>query len=108
MKDLMGLMSKAKEMQAKMTELQSEIEAMEVTGVSGGGLVTVTLAGKGDLKAISIDPSLMKEGEGEIVEDLIVAAHADARGKLDTAMAEKTESMTSGLGLPPGMKLPFG
>ncbi len=108
MKDLMGLMNKAKEMQAKMADLQAEIETMEIAGASGGGLVTVTLSGKGDLKALSVDPSLMKEGEGEILEDLIVAAHADARAKLETAMAEKTQSMTSGLGLPPGMKLPFG
>ena len=108
MKDLMGLMSKAKEMQAKMAELQEEMETMEVAGVSGAGMVSVTLGGKGDLKAISVDPTLMKEGEGEILEDLIIAAHADARAKLETAMAEKTQSMTSGLGLPPGMKLPFG
>ncbi|OXT01791.1 YbaB/EbfC family nucleoid-associated protein [Notoacmeibacter marinus] len=111
MKDLMGLMSKAKEMQARMAELQEEVEAMEVAGASGGGLVSVTLSGKGDLKGLSIDPSLMKEGEGEILEDLIVAAHADARMKLETAMAEKTQSMTAGLGLPPGMgggKFPFG
>ncbi|RLQ87050.1 YbaB/EbfC family nucleoid-associated protein [Notoacmeibacter ruber] len=108
MKDLMGLMSKAKEMQAKMAELQAEIETMEIAGMAGGGLVAVTLTGKGDLKSLSIDPSLMKEGEGEILEDLVVAAHADARAKLETAMAEKTQSMTSGLGLPPGMKSPFG
>ena len=80
---------------------------MEVLGASGGGLVKVTMNGKGDLKAISIDPSLMKPEEAEIVEDLIVTACNDARAKAEAALAEKMRAMTGGLQLPPGMKLPF-
>ncbi|MBX3597646.1 MAG: YbaB/EbfC family nucleoid-associated protein [Rhizobiaceae bacterium] len=107
MKDLLGLMSKAKEMQAKMQAMQEEMVAMEATGQSGGGLVSVTLSGKFDIKSIKIDPSLVKEGEGEILEDLILAAHNDAKAKIEQAIQQKTQEMTAGLPLPPGMKLPF-
>ncbi len=105
--DLMGMMKQAKELQAKMEALQQEVAAMEVTGASGGGLVKVTMNGKGEMRAISIDPSLMKPEEAEIVEDLIVTAVNDARAKSEAALAEKMRSMTGGLQLPPGMKLPF-
>lgn len=107
MKDLLGLMGKAKEMQAKMQAMQEEIAQLEMTGQSGGGLVQVTLTGKSEMKSLKIDPSLVKEGEGEILEDLIVAAHNDAKAKVETAMQEKTKALTAGLPIPPGMKLPF-
>ncbi|MBA4781762.1 MAG: YbaB/EbfC family nucleoid-associated protein [Rhizobiales bacterium] len=107
MKDIMGLMKKATEMQARMQEMQAEAAATEIAGTSGGGLVTVTLNGKGDLRGVAIDPSLLKPEEAEILEDLIVAAHADAKAKSEAMMQEKMQSLTAGLPLPPGMKLPF-
>lgn len=107
MKDLMGLMSKAKEMQAKMAEMQSEMEALTAQGTAGGGMVTVTLSGKGQMTGIKIDPSMFAEDDVEILEDLIVAAHGDAKGKIETIMAEKTQELTAGMPMPPGMKLPF-
>lgn len=107
MKDLMGMMKQAKALQDKMQEMQDEIAAMEVEGVSGGGLVKVTVDGKGALKRLSIDPSLAKEDEIEILEDLIVAAANDARDKAEAAAQEKMQAITAGLPLPPGMKLPF-
>ncbi|HCL64514.1 MAG TPA: YbaB/EbfC family nucleoid-associated protein [Rhizobium sp.] len=107
MRDIMGMMGKVKEMQAKMEKMQAEIAALEVEGNSGGGLVIVTMTGKGELKGLKIDPSLFKEEEVEILEDLIVAAHKDAKDKAEAVMAEKTKEMTAGLPIPPGMKLPF-
>ena len=107
MKDIMGLMGQVKEMQSKMEALQAEIEELEVEGQSGGGMVRLTVTGKGALRDVSIDPSLLKEDEGEILEDLLVAAHADAKAKADRAVKQKTESLTAGLPIPPGMKLPF-
>ena len=105
MRDLMGMMAKAKELQQKMQDAQAELDQVVVEGVSGGGMVTVTLTAKGELKAIRIDPSLLKPDEAEIVEDLIVAAHAEARSKGEAAMQEKMQSLTAGLPIPPGMKL---
>jgi nucleoid-associated protein EbfC len=107
MKDLLGLMGKAKEMQAKFQAMQEEIAGIEATGQSGGGLVTVTLSGKFDLKSLKIDTTLMRPDEGDILEDLIVAAHNDAKAKVEALMQEKTRELTAGLQLPPGMKLPF-
>ena len=107
MKDLLGLMGKAKEMQAKFQALQEEIAEMEATGQSGGGLVTVTLTGKFEMKSLKVDPSLFKEDEVEILEDLILAAHNDAKAKVETEMKDKTSALTAGLPLPPGFKLPF-
>ena len=107
MKDLLGLMSKAKEMQARFQALQEEIAAIEVSGQSGGGLVSVTLSGKGEMKSLKIDPSLFKEDDVEILEDLIVTAHNDAKAKAEATMQEKTRELTAGMPLPPGMKLPF-
>jgi nucleoid-associated protein EbfC len=103
MKDLLGLMSKAKEMQA----LQEEVAAMEVAGQAGGGLVEVTLTGKGEMKSLRIDPSMFREDDVEVLEDLILAAHNDAKAKADQMMQDKTREMTAGLPIPPGMKLPF-
>ena len=107
MKDLLGLMGKAKEMQAKFQAMQEEIAAMEASGQAGGGLVSVTLTGKFEMKALKIDPSLFKEDEVEILEDLILAAHNDAKAKVEQAMQEKTRALTAGMPLPPGMKRPF-
>lgn len=107
MKDLLGMMSKAKEMQAKFQALQEEIAGMEAIGQSGGGLVHVTLSGKSEMRALKIDPSLFKEDDVEVLEDLILAAHNDARAKVDAAMQEKTRELTAGLPIPPGFKMPF-
>ncbi len=107
MKDLMGLMGKAKEMQAKFQTMQEEIARIEASGQSGGGLVNVTLSGKGEMKSLKIDPSLFKEDDVEILEDLILAAHADAKGKVEAVMQQKTQELTAGLPIPPGFKLPF-
>ncbi len=108
MKDIMGLMKQAKEMQSKMEAMQAELADLDATGVAGGGMVKVTLNGKGYMTAISIEPDLLKEDEGDIVEDLIIAAHNDAKGKVEQITAEKTQELTAGLPIPPGMKLPFG
>jgi nucleoid-associated protein EbfC len=105
MADFLGLMKQATQLQAKMQEMQAELDQITVEGTAGGGLVSVTMSAKGDLKGVRIDDSLMKPGEKEIIEDLIVAAHADARRKAETLMAEKMKSLTGGLPLPPGMKL---
>ena len=105
MRDLMGMMSQVKQLQEKMQQLQDELETTEVAGTSGGGLVTVTLTAKGAIKKVEIDPSLMKPDEKEILEDLISAAHADARAKADRLVQEKASALTGGLPLPPGMKL---
>ena len=105
--DIMGLMKKAGAMQAKMAELQAELDTVTVEGFSGGGLVKVTLTAKGALQGVAIDPSLLKAEEKEILEDLIVAAHADARKKAEGVMEERMKELTAGLPLPPGMKLPF-
>jgi len=107
MADLMGMMKQAAQLQAKMKALQAELDTIEVEGVSGGGVVGVTLTAKGDLKSVRIDNSMMKEGEKEILEDLLVAAHADAKKKSEGVMAEKMKQLTGGLPLPPGLNL-FG
>jgi nucleoid-associated protein EbfC len=107
MKDIMGLMKQAKAMQEKMQGLQQEIADVSATGQSGGGLVSVTLNGRNEMTAVLVDPSLLKPDEKDILEDLILAAHNDARAKLEATVAEKTRALTAGLPLPPGMKLPF-
>lgn len=108
MKDLGALMRQAQEMQAKMAEMQQKLEATEVEGASGGGLVKVRLNGKHALMAVAIDESLMKPEEREIVEDLLKAAHEDARRRLEQLMQEQMQQLTGGLGgMLPGFKLPF-
>jgi DNA-binding YbaB/EbfC family protein len=107
MVDIMGLMKKAQAVQAKMKDVQEELERLEVEGQSGGGMVKITLNAKGQMKAIALDPTLMRPEDSEIVEDLILAAHADARAKADRVTEEKMAAVTAGLPLPPGMKLPF-
>jgi len=105
MADFMGLMKQAAELKSKMEAMQAELDQLEIEGTSGGGLVTVKLSGKGEMKGVKIDASLIKPSEKEIVEDLIVAAHADARRKAEGLLQEKIKSVTGGLPLPPGMKL---
>ena len=107
MRDLMGMLGKAKEMQAKFQAMQEEIAAVEALGQSGGGLVKVTLSGKFEMRKLEIDPSLFKEDDIEVLEDLILAAHNDAKVKVEEIMQEKTKALTAGLPIPPGMKLPF-
>lgn len=103
MADFMGMMKQAAQLQSKMQALQAELDTITVDGTAGGGMVTVTLTAKGDLKGVKIDESLIKPGEKEIVEDLIVAAHADAHRKAEGVMAEKMKAVTGGLPLPPGL-----
>jgi nucleoid-associated protein EbfC len=105
MADFMGLMKQAAQLQTKMQELQAELDTIEVEGTAGGGMVTVKLSAKGDLKSLKIDDSLLKPSEKEIIEDLLVAAHADARRKAEAVMQEKMKAVTGGLPLPPGLGL---
>jgi nucleoid-associated protein EbfC len=105
MSDFMGLMKQAAQLQAKMQEMQAELDQIEVEGLAGGGLVAVKLTAKGEMKGVSIDGSLLKPEEKDIVEDLLIAAHADARRKAEAVMQEKMKSLTGGLALPPGLKL---
>ena len=107
MADFLGLMKQAAQLQTKMQELQAELDHIEVEGVAGGGMVTVKLSAKGDLKGTKIDDSLLKPEEKEILEDLLIAAHAEARRKAEAVTQEKMQGLTGGLQLPPGMKLPF-
>ncbi|WP_297323381.1 YbaB/EbfC family nucleoid-associated protein [uncultured Bartonella sp.] len=107
MRDMMGMMKKAKEMQAKMQAMQDEMANLQETGTSGGGFVNVTISGQGTMSAINIDPSLAKPEEIEILEDLIMAAHNEAKAKIENTIAEKTKAITAGLPIPPGFKLPF-
>ncbi len=105
MKNFTLMMKQAQELQGRMAEMQAEMERLAVEGRSGGGMVVLTLNGKGDMTGVKIDASLLKPGEGEILEDLIIAAHADAKSKVEEAMKEKMKALTGGLPLPPGLKL---
>lgn len=105
MKNFASMMKQAQELQGRMAEMQAEMERARVEGQSGGGLVVLTMNGKGDLAGIKIDPSLLRREEAEILEDLIVAAHSDAKAKVERLMQEKMQNLTGGLPLPPGMKL---
>ena len=107
MRDIMGMMGKVKEMQEKMGAMQEEIAALEIDGTAGGGLVTVRMNGKGHMLGLKVDPSLFREDDVEVLEDLIVAAHNDAKGKAEAEMQKRTQELTAGLPIPPGMKLPF-
>jgi len=108
LKDLSDIMRQAQQMQARLAEAQEQMETIVAEGSSGAGLVTVRLKGKGELEALRVDPSLMVPGEAEILEDLVKAAHADARRKLEEAMSAAMQQATGGLaGMMPGFKLPF-
>lgn len=103
MPDFLGMMKQAAQLQSKMQAMQEELAHVEVEGTSGGGLVTVRMTAKMEVKAVKIDPTLMKAEEVEILEDLLVTAHNDARRRAEAAMQEKMQSLTGGLGLPPGL-----
>lgn len=105
--DMGKIMKQAQEMQSKMAEAQDRLDAIEVTGEAGAGLVTVTASAKGEVRGLSVDPSLFKPEEREVVEDLIVAAIQDAQARAQAAAQEEMGKITEGMGLPPGMKLPF-
>lgn len=107
MADFMGMMKQAAQLQAKMAALQQELETIDVIGSAGGGVVTVTISAKGDLKAVKIDDSLMKPDEKEILEDLLVTAFSDAKKKSEAVMQDKMKALTGGLSLPAGLN-PFG
>ncbi len=105
MKDLMGMMKQAQELQARVQRMQEELAALEVEGQAGAGLVQVTLNGKGEMRRLKIDPSLLKPEEAEILEDLVIAGFQDAKNKVESAMQAKMQEVTGGLPLPPGLKL---
>jgi DNA-binding YbaB/EbfC family protein len=105
MKNFASMMKQAQELQGRMAELQAEMERTSIEGRSGGGMVVLTLNGKGEMTGVKVEPSLLKPEEAEILEDLIVAAHADAKAKVEALMKEKMQKLTGGLPLPPGLKL---
>ena len=107
MKNLAGLMKQASEMQKKMEELQTAQEALAVEGSAGAGMVSLTMNGKGALQSIRIDPKLASPDDMEMLQDLLIAAHADAKRKIETANQAEMQKLTGGLSLPPGFKLPF-
>ncbi|MDG6094869.1 YbaB/EbfC family nucleoid-associated protein [Acetobacter sp. AN02] len=107
MKNLAGLMKQASQMQSKMQEMQANLERMTIEGSAGNGLVTIVLTGKGDMKSIAIDPKLADPEDMDMLQDLILAASADARKKLDATASEEMKKVTGGLNLPPGLGLPF-
>jgi DNA-binding YbaB/EbfC family protein len=113
MKNLANMMKQAQQMQSRMAEMQATLEAATMQGQAGGGMVKITLSGKGDLKAVSIDPNLMVADDREVLEDLLLAAHADAKQKVEAMMAEEMQKATAGMNIPGGLgglgglKLPF-
>ena len=107
MKNLGQLMKQAQAMQAKMAEMQAQLEAVEMTGVAGGGMVQLTLNGKGEVKTVKLDKAVVDPGEIEVLEDLIVAAFNDARQKVNAHSETEIQKLTGGLSLPGGFKLPF-
>ena len=107
MSNLVQMLKQAQQMQARMTEMQAKLAEIEVTGVAGGGMVQVTLNGKGEVKKLKLDKSAVDPNETEVLEDLILAAFNDAKARADRLASEEMEKLTGGLKLPPGMKLPF-
>jgi len=107
MKNLAGLMKQASQMQERMQELQEKLAGMECEGGAGAGLVSVVLNGKGELRRVRIDPKLTLPEDREMLEDLLVAAHAEAKRRIEAAASEEMQKVTGGLSLPPGLKLPF-
>lgn len=107
MKNIGQMMKQAQQMQSKMAEMQAKMQDHEVTGMSGGGMVKLTLNGKGDLRGLKIDKSIVDPEDVEVLEDLITAAYNDAKGKIEAFTAEQTNALMGGLKLPPGFKMPF-
>ena len=107
MKNLGQMLKQAQAMQARMAELQAQLEQVEMTGAAGGGMVSVTVNGKGEARQVKIDPSLADPDEIEVLEDLIVAAFNDAKAKVEAHVSQEMSKLTGGLNLPGGMKLPF-
>ena len=107
MKNLAGMLKQASQMQQKMEEMQAKLLGLEVSGTAGAGMVNITLNGKGEMRAITLDPKLFAEGDAEMLQDLIIAAHADAKRKAEAMSQEEMQKLTAGLPIPPGMKLPF-
>ena len=107
MKNLAQMMKQAQEMQGRMAEMQAELERREVQGSAGGGMVTVMMNGRGELRGVKIDPALLVPDEAEVLEDLLKAAHADAKARAERETQEQMQKLTAGLPLPPGLKLPF-
>jgi DNA-binding YbaB/EbfC family protein len=106
MKDIMGMMKAAQEMKGRMEEFQNQVAELTIEGRSGAGMVVVTLSGKGEMKGLKIDPSLAKD-DVSVLEDLIIAAHNDAKGKVEYETNARMQELTAGLPLPPGLKFPF-
>jgi DNA-binding YbaB/EbfC family protein len=107
MKNLGQMMKQAQQMQSRMAEMQAQLDQVEMTGVSGGGMVQMTISGKGELRRVKIDKSLLDPNDAEMLEDLIVAAFNDGRAKVDAHVQEEMAKLTGGLNLPGGFKLPF-
>lgn len=107
MKNLTNMLKEAQKLQTRMAEMQQQLAETEMSGVAGGGMVNVTLNGKGEMKRIKIDPSLADPNEMEILEDLVVAATNDAKAKIEAHLQQEMGKLTGGLPLPPGFKLPF-
>ena len=107
MNNIAGQMKQASQMQKKMEDMQASLEAMTVEGSAGAGMIVVTMSGKGELRSVKIDPKLADPTEMEMLQDLLVAAHADAKRKIEAVAAEEMAKVTGGLNLPPGLKLPF-
>ena len=105
MADFMGLMKQASELKSKMEALQAELDTIEVEGTAGGGMVTMTMTAKGDVRSVHVDQSLMRPEDKEVLEDLVVAAHADARRRAEATLQDKMKTIAGGLPLPPGLKL---
>jgi DNA-binding YbaB/EbfC family protein len=105
MADFLGLMKQAAELKSKMEAMQAELDRIEVEGAAGGGLLTLKLSGKGEVRSAHVDDTLLKPDQKEILQDLIVAAHADGRRKLESVLQERMQALTGGLQLPPGLKL---
>ncbi len=107
MKNLGQMLKQAQEMQEKMASIQEKLAQEEVFGVAGGGMVHVTLNGKGEMRSVKIDPALIDPNDVEVLEDLIVAATNDAKAKVEARVAERMRELTGGLDLPPGFNLPL-
>ncbi len=107
MQNIGKMMKQAQQMQAKLQQMQEEMAALEIEGASGAGMVKAVVTGKGEVRSVKIDPKIVDPEDVEMLEDLVVAALNDAKGKADTRMQEETEKLMGGLGLPPGMKMPF-